>query len=77
MKDCSYRSAAKLSRETALRCGSAALKGVMTQKYLLPLAMTAALLLSACGIKGDLETPPPIWGDKSSTDQPVSPDNGE
>jgi len=46
----------------------------MTHKRLLPFAITAALLLSACGIKGELETPPPIWGEKSETAQPISPD---
>jgi len=40
-----------------------------------PLLLAAALLLSACGIKGDLETPPPIWGEKSETAQPVKPDS--
>jgi len=46
----------------------------MKKKLILPLALTAALLLGACGIKGDLETPPPIWGEKSETARPISPD---
>lgn len=41
---------------------------------LLPITLAASLLLSSCGIKGDLETPPPIWGDKSATAKPVTPD---
>ena len=27
------------------------------------LAVAAALVLSGCGIRGDLERPPPLWGD--------------
>jgi len=46
----------------------------MKKKCLFPFALMATFLLSACGIKGELETPPPIWGDKSDTAQPVSPD---
>jgi len=26
--------------------------------------------LSACGIKGELKTPPPLWGDKTQIDKP-------
>ncbi len=29
------------------------------------LVLGAALFLSACGIKGELQTPPPLWGDKA------------
>ncbi|MCF6275663.1 MAG: hypothetical protein L3J05_07855 [Robiginitomaculum sp.] len=25
--------------------------------------------VSACGIKGELKTPPPIWGDKAQTEK--------
>jgi predicted small lipoprotein YifL len=25
--------------------------------------------LSACGIKGDLKTPPPLWGDKAKVEK--------
>ena len=46
----------------------------MTRKNLTPFLLCAALLLSACGIKGSLETPPPIWGDKSDAAKPVDPD---
>ena len=34
--------------------------------------------LAACGIKGELKTPPPIWGDKSKAETqkpaPANPD---
>ncbi|MGD2133798.1 MAG: lipoprotein [Maricaulaceae bacterium] len=30
-------------------------------------ALLLAGLLSACGLKGDLETPPPLWGDPNRT----------
>jgi len=29
------------------------------------LALIGAFALGACGIKGDLQTPPPLWGDKN------------
>lgn len=32
------------------------------------LAVLSALTLAGCGIKGDLKTPPPLWG----ADKPVS-----
>ncbi|MGB0907645.1 MAG: LPS translocon maturation chaperone LptM [Maricaulaceae bacterium] len=32
----------------------------------------AASFLSGCGIKGELETPPPIWGSKKDS-KPVPP----
>jgi len=28
-------------------------------------ALVGAFVLGACGIKGDLDTPPPLWGDKT------------
>ena len=31
---------------------------------LLSVALIGAFALGACGIKGDLQTPPPLWGDK-------------
>ena len=31
----------------------------------LTMLAAAAALLAGCGLKGDLETPPPLWGDKS------------
>lgn len=29
--------------------------------------MTAALALSACGVRGSLERPPPVWGEDQRT----------
>ena len=63
-----------MSGETALRLALLCLKDPMTRKTLTPFLMCAALLLSGCGIKGNLETPPPIWGEKSGTTKPVDPD---
>ena len=38
------------------------------------LAIIGALTLTACGIKGDLKTPPPLWGaDKPASDTEVQP----
>lgn len=34
----------------------------MTRFAVLFLAAAAAIVLSGCGIRGDLERPPPIWG---------------
>jgi predicted small lipoprotein YifL len=59
--------------ESALRLGCIGLERLMTCKRLLSVALTSAFLLGGCGIKGDLETPPPIWGDKSNKTQPVTP----
>lgn len=33
------------------------------------LGMFALGTLSACGIKGDLKTPPPLWGDKTQAEK--------
>ncbi|PHR91110.1 MAG: hypothetical protein COA69_13750 [Robiginitomaculum sp.] len=33
------------------------------------LALVSSFVLSACGIRGKLETPPPLWGDKAKQDQ--------
>ncbi|PHQ66787.1 MAG: argininosuccinate lyase [Robiginitomaculum sp.] len=47
----------------------------MRNHFVHKLTLTALLgvfalgTLAACGIKGDLKTPPPIWGDKSQTDK--------
>jgi predicted small lipoprotein YifL len=35
-----------------------------TTQYLLLAAITTSLGLSACGIKGTLKTPPPVWGEE-------------
>lgn len=34
---------------------------------LIALALTSSFALSACGIRGDLKTPPPLWGDDNRT----------
>lgn len=65
-----------MSGETALRLAKLCLKDPMTRKQLTPILLAAALLLSACGIKGGLDTPPPIWGEKTDTAKPVDPDSG-
>lgn len=31
---------------------------------LVAVSLISAFALGACGIKGDLQTPPPLWGDK-------------
>ncbi len=41
------------------------------RRRLLTTALISAFILSACGVKGDLQTPPPLWGDKAKQDQPV------
>ena len=39
------------------------------RRKLIIAAVISSFALGACGIKGDLKTPPPIWGDKKA-DQP-------
>ena len=34
---------------------------------LIALSLVGAFALSACGIRGDLKTPPPVWGDDNRT----------
>lgn len=34
---------------------------------LMVLTLTGTFALSACGIRGDLKTPPPLWGDDNRT----------
>ncbi len=45
----------------------------MTKKRFLNLTLAAALFLSACGIKGELETPPPVWGEGNGSATSVAP----
>lgn len=41
--------------------------------HILIAAITASFVLSACGIKGSLNTPPPVWGDaKDGMKKPVN-----
>jgi predicted small lipoprotein YifL len=35
----------------------------------------AILTLSACGIKGSLETPPPLWGDETTSKDETKKDD--
>jgi len=37
------------------------------------LSLISAFVLSACGIKGKLDTPPPLWGDKSKQSEDQKP----
>jgi len=39
------------------------------------LVLIAGALLSGCGLRGKLKTPPPIWGEDTTTDAPQTPDN--
>ena len=36
--------------------------------------IASAFALSACGVKGDLKTPPPMWGDKPAAEKPAEPE---
>ena len=36
-------------------------------KTLIALSLVTGFALSACGIRGDLKTPPPVWGDDNRT----------
>lgn len=49
----------------------------MRRKILLT-ALLSSFVLGACGVKGDLKTPPPIFGDKTKqqqTDKPQEQDS--
>ncbi len=35
------------------------------RRKLLITALISSLVLGACGVKGQLKTPPPLWGDKA------------
>jgi predicted small lipoprotein YifL len=52
--------------------------GAFTMMRLTMLAVAAALL-AGCGLKGDLETPPPLWGDKDRaiTDRDLPSSRGQ
>lgn len=47
------------------------------RRRLLTTALISAFVLSACGVKGDLQTPPPLWGDKAKQDQPAKTPDSE
>lgn len=38
------------------------------QIRLISLSLIAGFALTACGIRGDLKTPPPLWGEDIRTD---------
>lgn len=45
---------------------------------LMILTPLSALTLAGCGIKGDLKTPPPLWGaDKPASDTHSNPSEGD
>ena len=39
------------------------------RKTTLPFLLLISFALSACGVRGELETPPPLWGDKEKSEQ--------
>ncbi len=39
------------------------------RRRFIALTLVTAFALSACGVKGELETAPPIWGDKSKAEK--------
>lgn len=43
--------------------------------FMIASIMGASFLLSACGVKGDLERPPPLWGEKSKQQEPDDQDD--
>lgn len=43
----------------------------MTRLMLIVLLLAFAVPLSGCGIKGALDTPPPLWGEEAGTDTPA------
>jgi predicted small lipoprotein YifL len=43
----------------------------------IPVVLISAFALGACGIKGDLKTPPPLWGDKGQQAEPQTEDKPE
>ncbi|MEQ8404051.1 MAG: lipoprotein [Oceanicaulis sp.] len=51
----------------------------MTRLAVLLLAAAAAPVLSGCGIRGDLDRPPPIWGpdDRETVDPATRPSNAD
>lgn len=44
------------------------------RRKLIALSLLSAFAISACGVKGDLKTPPPLWGDGSKVEQSESSD---
>jgi len=44
---------------------------------LIALTLVASFALSACGIRGELKTPPPIWGDDNRSPEQKAEDAKE
>lgn len=44
------------------------------RRKLIAFSLVSAFILSACGVKGQLDTPPPLWGEQTTTDQPEKAD---
>ncbi|NNE57995.1 MAG: hypothetical protein HKN36_07810 [Hellea sp.] len=41
-------------------------------------ALVSSFALGACGVKGELKTPPPLWGEKPKADSPApAPDQSQ
>lgn len=45
------------------------------RRKIIALTLASAFMLSACGVKGELQTAPPMWGDKSAPQQTETPDD--
>ncbi len=43
------------------------------RRKLIIASLISSFVLVGCGIKGNLKTPPPLWGDKK-TEQPQAPE---
>ncbi len=41
-------------------------------RRIIAITLISAFALSGCGVKGELKTPPPLWGDKPQAEQPDS-----
>lgn len=44
------------------------------RRKIIALTLVSAFALSACGVKGSLQTAPPVWGDKTKTEAPTKTD---
>ena len=43
------------------------------RRRFIALTITASFALSACGVKGELQTAPPVWGDKAKAEKTETP----
>jgi len=46
-------------------------------RRLTALTLVSAFALSACGVKGKLDTPPPLWCDKSKAEKTDKQDDND